>query len=199
MVAMILLGLTGGIGMGKSTAATLLAGMGVSVVDTDQLARTVVEPGQPALQQIREAFGSEVLSPDGSLRREVVAQLVFAEETKRKVLESILHPRIRDLWMRQVAEWRAEQKSVAAVVIPLLHETNAVAQFDRVICVACSAASQRHRLEARGWSLEQINQRISAQWPAQKKMDGSHHVIWTEPSREVHAAQLELVLRQLRG
>jgi len=196
---MILLGLTGGIGMGKSSAATLLAGMGVSVVDTDQLARAVVEPGQPALQEIREAFGSEVLSPDGSLRREVVAQLVFADETKRKVLESILHPRIRELWVRQVAVWRAEQKGVAAVVIPLLHETNAVAEFDRVICVACSAASQRQRLEARGWSLEQISQRISAQWPAQKKMDASHHVIWTEPSREVHAAQLERVLRQLRG
>ncbi len=194
---MILLGLTGGIGMGKSTAASLLEHAGVSVVDTDDLARTVVEPGQPAMAEIREAFGPEVVAGDGNLRRDVMAKMVFGDEAKRRQLEGILHPRIRELWLKQVAQWREENKPGGVVVIPLLFETRAEAEFDRIICVACSAASQRERLKARGWSEEQIDRRITAQWPAQKKMDLSQHVIWTEPSREVHAAQLRRVLEQV--
>lgn len=193
---MILLGLTGGIGMGKSTAASLLEHMGASVVDTDHLARAVVEPGQPAMTEIREAFGAQVVAADGTLRRDEMARLVFCEESKLRKLESILHPRIRDMWRKQVVEWRAQNKPIGAVVIPLLFETGAEEEFDRVVCVACSPASQRERLKARGWSEEQIDQRIAAQWPTQKKMDMAHHVVWTEPSREAHSAQLRKVLEQ---
>lgn len=196
---MILIGLTGGIGMGKSTAAAHLERMGLVMVDTDQLARAVVEPGQPALAEIQQTFGRGVIGADGTLRRKELARVVFEDDAKRRQLEVILHPRIRERWLARVQAWRAEKRSMGVVVIPLLFETGAANEFGSVICVACSAASQRQRLHARGWTPEQIEQRVAAQWPAQKKMDLAHHVIWTEPSVDVHAAQLERVIKSLSG
>ncbi|MFM1767813.1 MAG: hypothetical protein RJA22_342 [Verrucomicrobiota bacterium] len=193
---MILYGLTGGIGMGKSTAARLLAEAGVPVIDTDAVARQVVEPGQPALAEIVRAFGPGMLDAGGALRREALARVVFADEARRRELEAITHPRIRERWLAQAAAWRAEGRPCAVVVIPLLYETDAAAQFDRVVCVACSARSQWQRLEARGWARDQIEGRLAAQWPAQKKMDLAHYVVWTEPGVEVHAAQLRRILQR---
>jgi dephospho-CoA kinase len=196
---MTLIGLTGGIGMGKSACAAVLEERGIPVVDTDQLARDVVAPGEPALARVREAFGDEVIDADGTLRREVVAGIVFADPGKRKELESILHPPIRARWRAQAQHWRAERRAVGVVVIPLLFETDAAGEFDRVLCVACSAASQRERLRERGWSQEEIEKRLAAQWPVQKKMDQAHFVIWSEPSLAVHAAQVNRVLASLAG
>src|SRR5512134_3761980 len=102
---MITLGLTGGIGMGKSTAADMLSELDVPVIDTDVVARQIVEPGQPALAQVRAAFGSEIVAPDGSLRRDVLAERVFQDPEARRRLEAILHPRIRDIWRAQVRQW----------------------------------------------------------------------------------------------
>ena len=117
---MIVLGLTGGIGMGKSTCAQLLRQRAVPVVDTDGLARRVVEPGQPAQAEILAAFGQQMLGADGQLRRDELARLVFADLDARRRLESILHPRIRELWRAQAESWRAENHALAVVVIPLL-------------------------------------------------------------------------------
>ena len=161
---MTVIGLTGGLGMGKSTSASLLEQQGIPVVDTDSLAREVVEPGQPALAEIQQTFGRGVIGSDGRLRRDETARVVFADPVKRQQLEAIVHPRIRDLWLRQVEVWRSERKPMGVVVIPLLFETDAATQFDLIICVACSAGSQWQRLLARGWSPEQIEQRIGAQW-----------------------------------
>ncbi len=187
-------GLTGGIGMGKSTAAQLLNERGVAVVDTDDLARRVVAPGQLALREVELAFGSDILGPNGQLRREELARIVFSDPVARQRLEAILHPRIHQLWHTQLQTWRAEGKPVAVVVIPLLFETQAAGQFDSVICVACSAATQRERLQARGWSPEQIEQRNAAQLPVAEKMARSNFVIWTEGALEVHARQWSYVL-----
>src|SRR5512137_799134 len=107
------LGLTGGVGMGKSTSAQLLCDRGVPVVDTDDLARQVVAPGQPALAEVREAFGADVVGPDGQLRRDELAQRVFADAAARTRLEQILHPRIRALWRAQVETWRTEGRPLA--------------------------------------------------------------------------------------
>jgi len=188
------LGLTGGIGMGKSTAAQLLGSRGVAVVDTDDLARQVVEPGQPALAEVREAFGAEILAPDGQLRRDELARRVFADAAARLRLESILHPRIRALWRAQMETWRAAGRSLAVVVIPLLFETKAEAELDATICVACSAATQHRRLVARGWPPEQIEQRLQAQWPIEKKMASADYLVWTEAGLDVHDAQIERIL-----
>jgi dephospho-CoA kinase len=192
-----LLGLTGGVGMGKSASSDLLRQRGVAVVDTDLLAREVVEPGQPALGEIEQVFGPEVLDSDGRLRREELARRVFAAPDSRRRLEGILHPRIRCLWQVQVQTWRAEARPLAVVVIPLLFETNAEKEFDATLCVACCNATQRQRLLARGWDGEQIQQRISAQWPVGEKMAHADFVVWTEAGLDVHAAQLDRILHSL--
>jgi len=183
-------GLTGGIGAGKSTVAKILSARGLAVVDTDQLARQLVEPGQSALAEIQNTFGKPILTADGQLRRDELARIVFSDDAARQQLEAILHPRIREHWQAQLAGWRAEGRAVAIVVIPLLFETGAEAHFDKILCVACASATQHARLLSRGWTPVQIGQRLATQWPMQKKMDASHHVIWNEGGEAALAAQL---------
>jgi len=183
-------GLTGGVGMGKSACAQLLHWRGAMVVDTDDLARQVVAPGQPALAEIQAAFGAELVGADGCLKREALAQLVFAAAEARAQLEAILHPRIRELWRAHLQAWRAEGRPLAVVVIPLLFETQAEAEFDAVICVGCTPATQRQRLLARGWSPEHVAQRLAAQMPAAEKMLRANYVVWTEAGMDVHAQQV---------
>ena len=192
-----LCGLTGGVGMGKSTVAACFAGLGARVVDTDEIARDLVQPGQPALAEIGKIFGGEILRPDGSLNRAALAEKVFADEISRKKLEAVLHPRIRERWSAQVDSWRKENVPLAVVVIPLLFETWAEAGFDKIICVACSPQTQRERLRARGWSDDQISRRIAAQLPVEPKLARSHFVVWTEGAPEVHHRQIAEILRNL--
>jgi dephospho-CoA kinase len=191
------LGLTGGIGMGKSAVAGLLRQRGWPVADSDLIARQVVEPGQPALAEITARFGSDMLGPDRRLRRDRLAERVFAHEASRKELEAILHPRIRRIWRAQVERWRQEREHRAAVVVPLLFEVDAAREFDLVVCVACSAATQRERLRARGWDEEQILRRNQAQWPVEKKAALADFVLWSEGSLEVLAAQLDHLLARV--
>ena len=187
-------GLTGGAGMGKSTAAQFLRERSLPVVDTDELAHQLVLPGQPALLEIQTAFGKSVIAPDGQLRRDELAQIVFTDPAARKKLEAILHPRIRERWLAQIEAWRGESCPLAVVVIPLLFETQAESNFDKIVCVACSATAQRERLLARGWTPEQIRQRLAAQWPVEQKIARSDFVIWTDGSPEVHAQQIERII-----
>jgi dephospho-CoA kinase len=194
-----LLGLTGGVGMGKSTAAQFLVKRGVPVIDTDLLARQVVEPGQPALKEIQRTFGDSVIAPDGQLRRDVLARIVFSDPVARQKLENLTHPRIRELWGKQVALWRSAQTPVACVVIPLLFETSAEREFDATICIACSPATQQKRLQQRGWAPEQISQRIAAQFPAEKKIAAANFVVWSEGGLDVLEAQLDRILAWSRA
>ncbi len=191
------LGLTGGIGMGKSASAQLFRARGVPVVDTDGLARQIVEPGQPALAEVVAAFGPQIVGSGGQLRRDELARRVFADPAARRTLEGILHPRIRELWRAQMGTWRAEGHPRAVVVIPLLFETKAEAELDGIICVACSAGTQRQRLRARRWPPEQIEQRLQAQWPVETKIARANYVIWTEADLDVHAAQIGRILHCL--
>ena len=192
---MTVLGLTGGIGMGKSTAAELLRARDIPVIDTDDLARQLVEPGQPALVEIATHFGSELIGPDGQLRRKELARKVFTDPSARLRLENILHPRIRQLWHAQVTRWKADGRPISVVVIPLLFETKADQEVDATVCVACQAATQRQRLRGRGWTDEQIDQRIAAQWPIEQKIAQSDFVIWTEaPGSTILSAQWDRLL-----
>ena len=191
------LGLTGGIGMGKSIAARFLRERGAQVVDTDELARRLVEPGQPALVEIQAAFGKSIVAPGGHLRRDELAQIVFTHPASRKKLEAILHPRIRESWRAQLEAWRKEKHDLAVVVIPLLFETDAEPDFDKTICVACSAANQRQRLSRRGWTPLQIEQRIAAQWPIDQKIARADFVVWTDGSLENHAEQIERIIARV--
>jgi dephospho-CoA kinase len=186
-------GLTGGVGMGKSTAAGFFLQRGARVVDTDEIARQLVQPGQPALLEIQNQFGRDLVAANGELRRDELARIVFADEPARKKLEGILHPRIRESWQRQIENWRQEHHRLALVVIPLLFETQAETSFEKIVCVACSPAAQQQRLQARGWSSEQIRQRIAAQMPVEQKINRSHFVLWTEGSPAAHEQQVARV------
>jgi len=189
------LGLTGGVGMGKSTAADLLAHRGVAVVDTDLIARQVVEPGQPALEQVKVTFGEAFVNADGRLDREEMARLVFADAAARRQLEEILHPAVHAVWRRQVNIWRSQGRPLAVVMIPLLFETQTADWFDVTLCVACTAGTQRERLLARGWNPQQIQQRLQAQLPIERKMELADYVVWTEGGLDVLEEQLDRIIQ----
>jgi len=191
-----LFGITGGAGMGKSTAGQLLRQRGVEVADTDVMARQLTEPGQPALQEIVQRFGPLVLSADGQLNRAELARVVFADAGARADLEAMLHPRIRAAWQALAEGWRAAGRPCGAILIPLLFETGAAPRFDAVICVICSEASQWQRLRRRGWTDGQIGQRLAAQWPVERKIACADFVVWTDTNLATHAAQLERVVLQ---
>jgi len=189
-------GITGGMGMGKSTSAQLLRERGVAVVDTDDLAREVVQPGEPALTEIQSVFGHGFIAADGQLQRDALAARVFSDPVAREKLEAILHPRIRQGWQAQLQTWRAAGRSAAGVVIPLLFETRAESEFDLVVCVACTATTQRERLRTRGWTTEHIEQRLGAQLPVTEKMARAHRVVWSEGALATHGRQWDRILAE---
>ena len=194
---MIRLGLTGGVGMGKSTASQFLNDLGFKVADTDDIARKLVEPGKPALEDIVKAFGTEVLQDNGELNREKAAEIVFSDDSKRLKLEEILHPLIRENWELRLNEWSLENEKLGVVVIPLLYETECERYFDKVVCMACSKDIQRQRLRQRCWSDLEIDQRIKAQLLIEEKMSRADYVIWTNGAIDTHAKQWDELISYL--
>ena len=142
----LVIGLTGGIASGKSTAAARLAALGVPVIDTDVIARELVAPGQPALARIVERFGAEMLDEEGALRRARLRERVFADAAARRDLEILLHPLIRKESHRRIARLQAPY---CIWVIPLLRETGARSDLDRVLLIDCPEAVQRQRVSER--------------------------------------------------
>jgi dephospho-CoA kinase len=141
---MLKVGLTGGIGSGKSTVAKALIAKGITVVDADRIAREVVEPGEVALQEIVEAFGEQILHDDGTLNRAALKQVIFSNPTAKKQLESILHPRIRQRILSRVNE--ATDTAYVVADIPLLVESHYPDHFDRVVVVDCPVEQQLSRV-----------------------------------------------------
>ena len=188
------LGLTGGVGMGKSTAARLLKKVGLPVVDSDDLAREAVHPGTEGLAEIADEFGEGFLKADGSLNRDNMASKVFQDEAARKRLEAIIHPRVRTVWEKQIDQWREQKRPVGVVVIPLLFEVDLQDSFDAVLCVACTVNTQRARLRERNWDDAQITARIAAQMDIAQKMDLADHVLWNEGAPELLMDQMKEIL-----
>ena len=188
------LGLTGGVGMGKSTAARLLKKAGLPVVDSDDLAREAVQPGTEGLAEIADEFGEGFLKPNGSLDRDKMASAVFQDEAARKRLEAIIHPRVRAVWENRIEQWREQKRPVGVVVIPLLFEVGLQDSFDAVLCVASTASTQQARLLERNWSDAQITARIAAQMDIAQKMDLADHVLWNEGTPEQLGEQLKEIL-----
>ncbi len=189
------IGITGGVGMGKSTAAKLLREQGVPVVDSDDLARDVVAVGEPALAEVSKIFGAEFLDAQGQLDRGKLAAHIFGNDAERKKLEAIIHPRVRECWLLQMESWRAENVPLGVVVIPLLFEVGAEGEFDSVICVACTGNTQRERLRARGWDDVQITARIAAQMDVVEKIEHADRVVWTEGDVSLLREQLQSIFR----
>lgn len=140
------IGLTGGIASGKSVVSDMFAKLGVPVIDTDRIARQVVEPGRPALAEIVEEFGEDILGPDGTLDRRALRERVFADDGGRQRLEAITHPRIRDETLRRMHNAGGPYQ---IIVVPLLVESGFGALVDRVLVVDCPPEVQRERLMAR--------------------------------------------------
>lgn len=165
------IGLTGGIACGKSTVAELLVRRGAILIDADRIAREVVEPGEPALLEVSRFFGQAVLREDGSLDRKALGTIVFADADKRKQLETILHPRIRQRMQERLAETERDFPDRLAVVdVPLLYESRMENLFSEIMVVYVPAEVQTERLMARdGLTEEEARQRLAAQWPIEEK------------------------------
>lgn len=151
------IGLTGGIASGKSTVANLFAELGATIIDTDVIAREVVAPGQPALDDIAATFGAEVLQPDGSLDRAALRARVFASPAERERLEAITHPRIRAETLRQAD---AADGLYQLIVVPLLVKSPLRESVDRILVVDCPEETQIERLMARDADSEAQARRI---------------------------------------
>ncbi|MEO0422074.1 MAG: dephospho-CoA kinase [Pseudomonadota bacterium] len=152
-------GITGGIASGKTAVSDRFAKLGVPVIDTDLLAREVVEPNTEGLRQVVEAFGEAILRADGALDRPALRDLVFADEAARRRLEGILHPLI---WQAAAARIQAVRTPYCVVVIPLLAEGGARKRVDRVLLVDCDPATQLERLMRRDGATEAAARRILA-------------------------------------
>jgi dephospho-CoA kinase len=189
------IGLTGGIGSGKSTVARIFKELGAAVVDADQLARQVVGPGEPALQEVIAAFGPGVILPDGSLDRPRLASIIFGDESARATLNAITHPRIRSR-MRAEVEARRGLPGLLVLDIPLLFEGAAHEEIDASVVVWVDRATQLRRLVERdGFTIEEAQRRIAAQMPLDAKRERADHVIDNSRSLEDTRVQVEEVYR----
>ena len=197
----LVIGLTGGIGSGKSCAAARFAELGVPVIDTDEIARELVAPGQPALAAIVARFGAGLLDGRGALRREALRDLVFADAGARQELEALLHPLIRTESLRRIARLEAPY---CLWVIPLLVETGARADVDRVLLIDCPEALQRKRVMAReGMDAATLDGILAAQATREQRRAAADDVILNDGSPEAlrqavdarHAAYLALAAK----
>ena len=170
-------GLTGGIATGKSTVAAMFADLGVPVIDSDHIAREIVQPGQPALADIVAAFGPEVLDARGQLDRRRLRALVFADDALRERLETILHPRVRAAMLEATERIGGPYQ---LLVVPLLVEVGFQDQVDRVLVVDCPAQLQSQRLTARdGETSETAALMIRAQADRQDRLSEADDTITT--------------------
>lgn len=201
---MLKVGLTGSIAVGKSFVCDVLREAGVRVLDADQTARDVVAPGTKGLAGIVAAFGDEILQPDGSLDRSGIGNLIFADEAKRKLLNSIVHPLVieaQDRWIRYIE--LQDPGAIACIDAALMIESGGYKRFDKLVVVWCRPEIQLARLTART-GLEEIeaHRRIAAQMPQDEKKRYADYLIDTSAGFDDTRRQtLELVgeLRSLIG
>ncbi len=198
---MILVGLTGGIASGKSLVAKLLKDLGAYVIDADEIAHEVIQPGTPAYREILQQFGEGVLGKDRTIDRSRLGQMVFSDPTRRDVLEGIVHPRVfavEEARRREIA-----QQDPQAVVIfdaPLLIETRAHELMDRVIVVYADRKTQLKRLKERDrLDPEEAKRRISAQLPLSDKKLYADYVIDGMASPQEVAIQTEAIYKELKA
>lgn len=194
----LLVGLTGGIATGKSTVSEIFGDLGCVVIDADVLARAVVEPGAPAHAAIVAEFGPGVLQPDGTLDRKKLGAIVFAEPGKRKRLEALTHPRIRERFAQRLAE--LVERDFAGIVIfdaPVMIESGNYKTMDRLVVVVTDAATQRARALDRDGDPEEVERRIASQLPLSEKARLADYVIDNSGAREATLAEVRRVHRAL--
>jgi dephospho-CoA kinase len=196
---MLLVGLTGGIGTGKSTVARMLEKRGAVVFDADVLARQAVAPGTPGFDQVIERFGPNVLAPGGGLDREALASIVFSDPAARRDLEGIVHPEVRRMFAEGCEEYRDSDR-VVVFSAPLLVETGMHTAFDLLIVVSAPVATQIERLmRDRGMGERDIQARIAVQLPLEAKAEVADILVDNEGTLEELERRVEQVWRDLAG
>lgn len=198
---MLKVGLTGSIAVGKSFVLGMLAELGCHVVDADQTARDVVEPGTPGLQAVVGAFGTDVLTEDGSLDRARLGAVVFSDEERRLQLNSILHPFIIAAQDEQLRQWELESPDGIAIIdAALMIESGGYRRFDKLIVVHCRADVQMARLMSRdGLSRAEAARRIAAQMPQEQKKQLADFLIDTSDGFEAARQQTRNVFAALQA
>ena len=187
------IGLTGGIGSGKSTVAALLVAHGATLVDTDAIAHAITAPGGPALPALRQRFGDDVAGADGALDRAKMRSLVFADPDAKRALEAILHPMIGAEAQRQATAAETIGAGVVVFDVPLLTESSHWrARCQRILVVDCSAEVQVQRVIARsGWSADQVRRVIDQQASRERRRAVADAVVFNDTlSREALAAEV---------
>jgi dephospho-CoA kinase len=197
---MVIVALTGGIGSGKSSIAKMFKDEGAYVIDFDYLARVVVEPDKPAWKKIIDYFGPEILSPDRTLNRSVLAEIVFSDIKSRKALEGFTHPRIfekRDTLIKDIK--KKDPKAIVIVDIPLLFELSLKKKYDKVILVYVSRDVQIKRAIKRGvLTKEGVEKRLKAQIPIEEKKLLSDYIINNEGNMKDTRDQVRKVVHELK-
>jgi dephospho-CoA kinase len=183
------IGLTGGIGSGKSTVSALLAARGAVVVDADRIAREVVAPGTPGLAQVVEAFGEAVVAADGSLDRQALAAIVFGDAQARARLDGIVHPLVRARSVELLAT--VPEGAVVVNDVPLLVETGQAASYDLVLVVEADPATRISRLVQRGLSAEDARARMAAQATDEQRRAVADVVLDNSGTQEELAEQVD--------
>ena len=196
---MLHVGLTGGIGCGKSTVAAMMREMGCHVLETDPLAHRLIEPGQPAYDGVIRGFGLGVRAADGRIDRAKLAAIVFADPAKLALLNRIVHPRVVEALDRELAELeRAQPQVVAVVEAALLIESSYHERLDRLVVAWCEPEQQIERLLARGMARDQAERRIAAQMQMDQKRRMADDEIDCSGSLESTRRQVERLVAKLK-
>jgi dephospho-CoA kinase len=185
-ILMLWIGLTGGIGMGKSTVAQIFRDLGVPVIDADQISLDLTGPGTSSLREIVKVFGRSVLDDAGKLDRKKMANIVFNNPQELKKLEDILHPKVREEVQNRKKELEGQGFQYAIYDVPLLFEKNLSSQFDKVISVLTDAQTQVERIQSRNknWDGKEIHRRIQTQVAPETKRKKSDFVIDNSTTQE---------------
>lgn len=190
-----IIGLTGSIASGKSTVANMLSEMGFPIIDADLVARIVVEKGTATLETIKEVFGTQVIHEDGTLNREELGALIFSDPSKRKQLNDIMHPAIREEMLVQRQQLVQQGNPVIIMDIPLLFESRLQSFVDKILVVTVTEQKQLERLMARnGFTHEEARLRIQSQLPLSVKEEGADAVIYNNETIEETKQQLLKIL-----
>jgi dephospho-CoA kinase len=197
---MLRVGLTGGIGSGKSSVVMMLREMGVPVIEADDLVRELSRKGEAVYDEIVKTFGRDILAGDGEIDRARLAGMVFGSPEKLERLNGIVHPRVLERTERWIGERKREGARLVVIEAPLLVEAGFHRQLDRLVVVWCRPGQQIERLSAgRGMSREEAERRIAAQMPVEEKLRLADHVIDNSGAREVTRRQVETLVKKLEG
>ena len=193
------IGLTGGIASGKSAVAAMLRELGFQVLDADSLSHKLMEPGQPAYEEILREFGADLAGPDGRLERNKLAAIVFANPAKLAKLNAILHPQVQQLVLKQFDEWRCRGiRDAAFVEAALLVEAGMTRNLDGLVVTWCKPEQQLERLRARGMNETEAKQRIAAQLPLQEKLRYATEQINCSGTMDETRAQVQALADKIR-